>query len=102
MGRHRIVCTEQEGAPDPHDAHIEAVGIGEDPDKADRRLTVDEVYDWMDDGEEFYTKSQSTGDEADVHKYDCDPCGQATLRSDADENADNNLDNLRDCRGWGN
>lgn len=97
MARRRIVCTDQEPTGNPHDAHIEAVGVGDDPESADARLTVDEVYQAMDAGDTFYTKSQETGKEAEVHKFNCRHCGQKTLRSTADDHEDNNLDNLREC-----
>ncbi len=97
MARRRIVCTEQEPVGQPHDAHIEAVGVGDDPTSADEQLTVGEVYRAMDRGDTFYTKSRKTGKEAEVHKYECGHCGKKTLRSDADATEDNNLDNLREC-----
>ncbi|MDR5657701.1 DUF3892 domain-containing protein [Halodesulfurarchaeum sp. HSR-GB] len=102
MTSYRIVCTEQDPPSEPHDqAHIVAVGTGNDPDKASRRWELNEVLVAMDGNDEFYTKSESTSQTAEVHKYECGTCGQTTLRSTADETEDNNLNNLRECRGWG-
>lgn len=102
MASHRIVCTEQDPPDEPHDqAHIVAVGIGDDPDSADERLTLEEVYEALDSGDTFYTQSKSTGAKANVDKYSCSSCGQSTLRSDADETEENNLNNLRRC-SWKN
>ena len=101
MSSYRIVCTEQDPPDQPHDqAHIIAVGTGSEPNKANQKWTIDEVIEAMDDGDTFYTKSVSTGETAEVHEYECPTCGQITLRSEADETKDNNLNNLRECRGW--
>ena len=101
MTSYRIVCTEQDPPDEPHDqAHIVAVGTGDDPDKASQRWELQEVLDTIDNGDSFYTKSESTGERAEVHEYECGTCGQTTLRSTADDTEDNNLNNLRECRGW--
>lgn len=100
MASNRIVCTEQEPAGASHDAaHIVAVGIGDTSDKASNRLDVDEVRRKIDQGHTFYTKSESTGKTAEVEKYDCS-CGYETIRTNPDDRIDNNLDDLRECRGW--
>lgn len=101
MARHRIVCTEQEPRSAPHDAaHIIAVGTGSMADKAEQRWTLDQVLNAIKEGNQFYTVSPSTGKEANVSKYECRGCGRSTIRSGADSVTDNNLDNLRQCRGW--
>ena len=100
MASNRIVCTEQDPPDKPHDvAHIVAVGTGDDPTKAERRLEVDEVRSAIDCGETFYTKSETTGKTANVEKFDCN-CGYETIRTKPDDRIDNNLDDLRKCRGW--
>lgn len=100
MASNRIVCTEQEPSSSSHDAaHIVAVGMGDDPDGADNRLEVDEVRSGIDRGRTFYTKSEQTGKTAEVEKYDCS-CGYETIRTKPDDRIDNNLDDLRECRGW--
>jgi len=100
MVANRIVCTEQEPAGAGHDAaHIVAVGTGDNPDKAKNRWDVKEVRSAIDSGTTFYTKSERTGKTAEVHKYDCS-CGYETIRTDPDNRIDNNLDDLRECRGW--
>jgi hypothetical protein len=97
---YRIVCTEQEPAGASHDAaHIVAVGTGDDPDKAETRWEVEKVRTKIKQGTKFYTKSPSTGKTADVERYDCG-CGYETIRTKPDERIDNNLDDLRECRGW--
>jgi hypothetical protein len=51
-------------------------------------------------GDTFYTTSPSTGDRAEAYSDNCNigGCIVETIRSTADEDADNNLDNLRECR----
>jgi len=44
----------------------------------------------------FFTVSSSSGRSAEVEPWACS-CGLATIRSQALDNADNNLDNLRHC-----
>ena len=101
MTKYRIVCTLQEPLDKPHDAaHIVSVGVGNDPKVAEKKLTLDAVLKAMDNGDSFYTKSTSTGKEAEVKKYDCGTCKTTTIRSTADSVTDNNLDNLRKCRDF--
>jgi hypothetical protein len=91
----RIVCVETEY---PH-RHINAVGIGDDPNSADFRWTVEQVRTAIYNGQRFFTKSPSTGRTADVEPYDVNVGGRIiyTIRSAADCVPDNNLDNLRVC-----
>ncbi len=97
MASYRIVCTTQEPTGASHDeAHIVAVGVGNDPDSADRRFEVDEVRENLDQGDTFYTKSEATEKTAEVEKYDCS-CGYETIRTKPDDRIDNNLDDLRKC-----
>lgn len=95
MSTYRIVCVDTEY---PH-RHILSVGTGTDPNKASQKWTTAQVRQALADGDRFYTKSPSTGAEADVHSDDCpEPgCSFKTIRSDADAVTDNNLDNLRGC-----
>ena len=58
-------------------------------------LTVENVYAWMNRGDDFYTWSPSTHKRAAVEPWHC--CGLDTLRSSADAVTDNNLDNLPPC-----
>ena len=95
----RIVCTEQEPAPNPpKHAHIVAVGIGNDPNRADKRLTLNQVIHMMDNGDNFYTIGLQTGKSAWVEKYFCRSCNRYHIRSAPDHTTDNNLDNLRYCK----
>ena len=99
MARYRIVCTEQEPVTEPTThAHIVAVGIGTDPDKADKRWTLNEVLAAMDKGDSFYTQGQTSGRVAEVEKYVCSQCKRTWIRSTPDAVKDNNLDSLRICR----
>lgn len=101
MARYRIVCTEQEPVTEPTThAHIVAVGTGTDPDKADKRWTLNEVLTGMDQGDVFYTEGVTSGKIALVEKYVCSLCRRTWIRSTADAVKDNNLDSLRRCRAW--
>ena len=101
MARYRIVCTRQEPLDKPHDAaHIVSAGVGNDPEKAEQKLTLDKILKTIDSGDSFYTKSTSTGKEAEVKKFDCGTCKRTTIRSTPDAVTDNNLDNLRECRDF--
>lgn len=92
------MCTRQEPLDKPHDAaHIVSVGIGNDPKKAEQKLSLEDVLKAIDRGNSFYTKSPSTGKEAEVKKHDCGTCKTTTIRSTSDSVIDNNLDNLRRC-----
>lgn len=98
MTRYRVVCTEQEPVNrPPHRAHIVRIGTGQDPSKADKRWTVAEVYKAIEIGDSFFTRSPSTGAEAEVERWGCEGCGKPTLRSNPDGIRDNNLDSLRAC-----
>lgn len=96
---HRIVCTEQLpiGASPQH-AHIVAVGIGSDANKASERLTSEEVMRRMDRGDRFYTTGERSRKVALVVKVPCGHCGRYIIKSSPDAVLDNNLDSLRYCR----
>lgn len=101
MAKFRIVCTEQEpaGKPPEH-AHIVAVGIGDDPQKASKRMSLEEVLLRMQNDDTFYTKGVKTGKIANVVKFKCSYCDKWHIRSEPDSTEDNNLDKLRFCRSW--
>lgn len=95
---YRIVCTEQEPAQNPpQHAHIVAVGVGDNSNSASQRLTLAEVIQRMEYGDEFYTQGLLTGTRAKVEKYFCTFCKRTHIRSSRDATTDNNLDNLRYC-----
>jgi hypothetical protein len=73
------------------------VGVGDDPAKALRKWTLDEVLRAIDRGDVFYTKGASTGKLAIVMKYTCAPCHRVHIRSAADSVSDNNLNGIRNC-----
>jgi hypothetical protein len=81
----------------PQHAHIVAVGVGEDPNMASKRLLLSEVLQMMDGGDQFFTKGVESGKEAGVVKFHCDHCSKTHIRSTPDAVRDNNLDNLRTC-----
>ena len=94
----QIVCTEQVPAQNPpKHAHIVAVGVGDDPNRANKRLSLNTVIQMMDDGDRFYTRGQKTGRIAWVEKYICTSCRKYHIRSAPDATTDNNLDSLRYC-----
>lgn len=96
MTEHRIVCTTQEPLSKPHEqAHIRAVGVGQDPSSADRKMQLEEVLQALKNGDKFYTLVD--GEKAYVHDYDCDTCGETTIRTNPDSSEANNLDSLREC-----
>lgn len=98
MSDYRIVCTTQEPAPNPpKHAHIVAVGVGDDPDRASQRFTLADVLSHLRNGDRFYTKGKLTGKIAFVESYSCDYCRTTHIRSKPDATTDNNLDSLRYC-----
>jgi hypothetical protein len=98
MATYRIVCTDQEpsGHSDQH-AHTVAVGVGDDPDTAQRKWALDEVLRAIDRGDVFYTKGANTGKLAIVVRYTCAPCRRFDIRSAADRVPDNDLNRIRRC-----
>jgi len=98
MSAYRIVCTNQEPVSQPpQHAHIVAVGIGADPNKASRRLSLAEILQMVDQGDQFFTQGAQSGKVAHVEKFWCSHCRRNHIRSAADAVKDNNLDNLRIC-----
>lgn len=99
MSTYRIVCTNQEPASEPpQHAHIVAVGVGTDPNRATQRLSLAEVIQMIDRGDQFFTQGVQSGKVARVEKYVCPHCRRYHIRSAADAVKDNNLDNLRICQ----
>lgn len=99
MTKYRIVCTDQEPVyqPTTH-AHIVSVGVGNDPEKANAKLTLTQVIAAIDAGDEFWTYGEQSKRWARVHKVPCGHCGRFIIRSAPDAVTDNNLDSLRRCR----
>lgn len=94
----RIVCTEQEpAASPPTNAHIVAVGVGNEPGRASSRMTLSEVIASMDQGNVFYTQGERSGQVALVHKVWCPQRRHMIIKSAPDAVHDNNLDGMRYC-----
>ena len=98
MARYRIVCSEQEPADQPPThAHIIAVGIGSNPQEADKRFTLQQVLNAFNSGDSFFTQGTQSGRVAKVERYWCSHCRKYFIRSKPDAIHDNNLDSLRRC-----
>jgi hypothetical protein len=98
MATYRIVCADQKSSGDSNQhTHIVAVGVGDDPNKAQRKWTLDEVLRGIERGDVFYTQGVNTGTVALVEAYTCAPCRRVHIRSAADKVADNDLDRIRRC-----
>ena len=96
MATYRIVWTVKE--PSGHsnqEEHIVAVGVGDDPDRAVRRWTLDQIVAAMDLADIFYARGAASDQVALVETYTCAQCGRVYIRSAADAVTDNNLDSLR-------
>ena len=89
MAEYRVVCVETR---EPHEGIIAVGTSDEGKTKANQRWTVTQVRTAIKEGHRFYTKSISTGREAEVELY-----GTSSITTDADGIGDNNLDNLRAC-----
>jgi hypothetical protein len=98
MATYRIVCADQKSSGDSNQhTHIVAVGVGDDPNKAQRKWTLDEVLRGIERGDVFYTQGVNTGAVALVEAYTCAPCRRVHIRSAADKVTDNDLDRIRRC-----
>ena len=99
MTDYRIVCTRQEPATAPiSHQHIVQVGTGGDDGYVPPLLTVGDVLRLMAAGNTFHTVSPTTRVRADVHPLQCTVCQTVwIIRSESDQLADNNLDNLPRC-----
>ena len=94
MGNYQIVCVDKDRC-DTHE-HIVSVGTGV-RDQAAAKWTVAEMRAGAESGTpHFFTVSPTSGRAAEVEPWVCS-CGVATIRSQAPDNADNNLDNIRGC-----
>jgi hypothetical protein len=93
MADYRIMCVNKEAGH----GHIESVGTGTHDGYYDQRLTVQQVYNAIDAGHSFHTGSWTGRDYAVVAKFSCANCGRPTVRSHADGDWNNSLDDLRGC-----
>ncbi len=78
-------------------AHIVSVGIGNDSNKADTKMTLDQVIAGIDRGDVFYTYGEQSRKTAIVIKASCGHCRRTIIKSAPDAVTDNNLDSLRRC-----
>jgi hypothetical protein len=95
MTNYHISCVTTEH---PH-RHITSVGIGGAPTAPGQRMTVTEVRDKLDAGDTFFTMGPQSMKVGIVRKDRCKVkgCDVKTITTDADDTADNNLDNLAVC-----
>ena len=98
MASWRIVCVKREviSHPEPH-SHVIGVGTGDRADWADLRWTLRQVLTAMDEGDAFYTQSQTSGEIIYVEGYRCRQCGGTHVRSAIGSPSDSDLDSIRDC-----
>jgi hypothetical protein len=94
MPDHQIICTRKTPASSEHH-HITSVGTGSGTTHVPPLLSIQDVYQAMNNGDRFFTLSPSTGKVAWVHPATC--CDVQTLRSSPDSVTDNNLDALARC-----
>lgn len=97
MVSHRVFCTETASVGDDHDVHVEAVGVGREPDQPERRLTRQEVYDRLAEGETFYTRGPESEKVAVVAEHRCAVCGEPTLQTHGAVTTDNAIETLPAC-----
>lgn len=93
MASHQITCVTKETVkhPSSHE-HIVSVGTA-----GGSRYSVAEVIAKMKAGDTFHTVSPSKGTKANVEHYECRVCKAPLIRTKADAEPDNNLDNLPKC-----
>lgn len=88
MADYQVVCVVR-----GDDGDIEAVGYSQygGEDGYDGIWTVEEARYAIEQGHRLYTRSPSSGDEADVELY------ENGIRTNPDQSTDNNLDDLPEC-----
>ncbi len=98
VGRYQITCrTMVEVSQPTKHRHIAAVGVLTEGGGTNQH-TIQRIRERIDSGDEFYTKSPTTGKQAKVEKYPCHVCKTyRSIRTVGDIVTDNNLDILRDC-----
>ena len=74
--------------------HVTSVGTGRTGWRRDRNWTVAQVLGAMDNGDTFYTQSESTGKITEVEAYICPICGQRWIRTCGRVAEDNKLETL--------
>jgi hypothetical protein len=98
MAQHRIIGTRQESFDEPR-VHSHVVIVGTEKVAGYSKLwTITQVYNAMDQGDNFFTFGEKSQQNAAVEKYQCPLCDEKTLRSVATAGIDNNLDTLPACR----
>jgi len=103
MTDYRIVCTVQEpvNKPSKH-AHIVKVGTNHESaktkDTATNSRTLKQVVDGIDGDDTYHTIGTVSGVKTGVHTAKCSVCEATIIRTDPDDETDNNLDSLRPCK----
>ena len=93
---YRIDCVDRPESPAEHRRHVTGIGTVDTDGMKRKWDDIAVVRDAIANGDYFYTKSHTTEKTAAVEPYDC-PCGAKTIRSNPDDVADNNLDNMTPC-----
>lgn len=95
MSEYRIICVTTEG---PH-KHITEVGIGVSATVPNIRYDIDKVFEMMDGGETFITRSAVTRMQDNVRRQPCgnDGCTTMTLKSGPKAHADQIVEALAAC-----
>ncbi len=100
MASYRIVCTNRTYVG-PQLEHTHIVGAAtaaiQSPPTQAYRWTLQEIFDAMARGEEFWTYGESSRKWAKVYRLQCAHCTAPTIRTGHDAESDNNLENLPAC-----
>jgi hypothetical protein len=103
MSNLRIVCIVKHPNQKDRYHRIQAVGVGTDPDKADRQLSVEEVIGQIKSpyGDRYYVEA-ADGTSAWVEVRQCPHCTNKHLiiATVADNTTKDNLLELRECRAF--
>jgi hypothetical protein len=94
MADYRVVCVNH-AETSPGHFHIVEVGTGT-PSGYTSKLGVATVRIMLGTGHTFFTVGTHSGKRATVSLFDCE-CGYRSIRSDRDDETDNNLDSLPGC-----
>ena len=94
--RYRIVCVDRPESAAEHRRHITGIGTVEAHGIRRHWGDIGAVRDAMAHGDRFFTASRTSKRTAAVEPYDC-TCGAETIRSNPDDVAEKDLDNMVAC-----